>query len=211
MAAQKKSPLASERDEDLRGLWRSLARRLGGRQAAGVRGRERVSYLHDAPEGESAQREAGVWQGPEEPGQEPDLDRFDHLREEGMGEAISIKGATDAVLFETYVRRGVPRSDVEDRTGRRARWARGSQDRTRVRELIERRGAELVFLPAYYSPDLNPIEEAFSKIKNIVRSAGARTREALDEVMGEALRAVTLEDVAGWFSHCGYELRDQYS
>jgi transposase len=131
--------------------------------------------------------------------------------EEGMGEAISIKGATDAVLFETYVRRGVPRSDVEDRTGRRARWARGSQDRARVRELIERRGAELVFLPAYYSPDLNPIEEAFSKIKNIVRSAGARTREALDEVMGEALRAVTLEDVAGWFSHCGYELRDQYS
>ncbi len=43
------------------------------------------------------------------------------------------------------------------------------------------------------------------------RKAGARTREALDEVMGEALRAVTLEDVAGWFSHCGYEPRDQYS
>ena len=53
--------------------------------------------------------------------------------------------------------------------------------------------------------------EAFSKIKNIVRKAGARTREALDEIMGEALGAVTLEDVAGWFSHCGYQPRDQYS
>jgi len=65
--------------------------------------------------------------------------------------------------------------------------------------------------PPSYSPDLNSIEEAFSKIKNIVRKAGARIREALDETMGEALRAVTLEDVAGWFSHCGYEPRDQCS
>jgi transposase len=63
----------------------------------------------------------------------------------------------------------------------------GAHRTNRVRELIEERGAELLFLPSY-SPDLNPIEEAFSKIKNIVRKAGARTREALDEViMGEAL------------------------
>jgi transposase len=88
----------------------------------------------------------------------------------------------------------------------------GAHRTNRVRELlIEERGAELVFLPSYYSPDLNPIEEAFSKIKNIVRSAGARTREALNEVMSEALSAVTLEDVAGWFSHCGYRPRDQRS
>jgi len=67
-----------------------------------------------------------------------------------------------------------------------------------------------LFLPSY-SPDLNPIEEAFSKIKNTVRKVGARSREALDEAIGKALWAVTLEDVAGWFSHCGYESRDQYS
>jgi transposase len=65
-----------------------------------------------------------------------------------------------------------------------------------------------VFLPPY-SPDLNPIEEAFSKIKQLVRKAGARTREALDEAMGAALCAVTTEDAEGWFSHCGYEPRDQ--
>jgi transposase len=86
----------------------------------------------------------------------------------------------------------------------------GAHRSERVRELLEGRGAELLFVPSY-SPELNPIEEAFSKIKNIVRKAGARTREALDEAMGEALRAVTLEDVGGWFSHCGYEARDQYS
>jgi transposase len=118
-----------------------------------------------------------------------------------IGEALSIKGATDAELFETYVEAflaptlKVGQVVVLD--------GLGAHRTNRVREVIEERGAELLFLPSY-SPDLNPIEEAFSKIKNIVRKAGARTREALDEVIGEALSAVTLEDVAGWFSHCGY-------
>jgi transposase len=79
-----------------------------------------------------------------------------------------------------------------------------------VREFIERRGAELLFLPPY-SPDLNPIEEAFSKVKNIVRKAGARTREALLEAIAIAISALTLADVAGWFAHCGYYPQDQYS
>ncbi len=65
-----------------------------------------------------------------------------------------------------------------------------------------------MFLPSY-SPDLNPIEEAFSKIKGLVRKAGARTREALVEAIGRALAAITPEDVAGWFDHAGYELLDQ--
>ena len=77
-----------------------------------------------------------------------------------------------------------------------------------VRELIEERGADLLFLPSY-SPDLNPIEEAFSKIKNIVRKAQARTREALVEAIALAISAITPEDVAGWFVHCGYYLQDQ--
>lgn len=84
----------------------------------------------------------------------------------------------------------------------------GAHRPQRVRNLIEGRGAHLVFLPPY-SPDLNPIEEAFSKIKQLVRKAGARTRDALDEAIGEALRAVTPEDAAGWFAHCGYRVQDQ--
>ena len=66
------------------------------------------------------------------------------------------------------------------------------------------------FLPAY-SPDLNPIEEAFSKVKNAVRKAAARTRETLVEVMGEALCAVTPRDARGWFAHCCYGSGDQPS
>jgi len=72
-----------------------------------------------------------------------------------------------------------------------------------VRELIEARGCEVLFLPAY-SPDYNPIEEAFSKIKGLLRKAQARTREALIEALGEAISAVTAGDARGFFEHCGY-------
>jgi transposase len=78
----------------------------------------------------------------------------------------------------------------------------------RVRELIEARGCEVMFLPAY-SPDLNPIEEAFSKIKGILREAAARTREELVETISEALSKVTVRDARGFFGHCGYHLVDQ--
>lgn len=130
--------------------------------------------------------------------------------EGGIGEAVSIEGATDAELFETY--------DVEEEFLAPMLEAGqvvvvdglGAHKTSRVRELVEERKADLLFLPSY-SPDLNPIEQAFSEIKNALRKAEARSREALNEAMGEALSAVTLEDVAGWFSHCGYEPRDQYS
>ncbi len=86
----------------------------------------------------------------------------------------------------------------------------GAHRTEKVRELVvQARGADLVFLPSY-SPDLNPIEEAFSKIKQLVRkAAGARTREALVEAIGRALAAVTPEDAAGWFAHAGYWPQDQ--
>jgi transposase len=66
-----------------------------------------------------------------------------------------------------------------------------------------------VFVPSY-SPDLNPIEEAFSKIKNVLRKLGARTHEALLEAMEEALSKVPPADTAGWFNHCGYQVEVQY-
>jgi transposase len=74
---------------------------------------------------------------------------------------------------------------------------------SRVRELVEARGCHLVYLPPY-SPDLNPIEEAFAKIKALLRKARARTREALLEAMGKALDAVTTTDARGFFEHRGY-------
>ena len=74
---------------------------------------------------------------------------------------------------------------------------------SRVKEAIEARGCQLLFLPAY-SPDFSPIEEAFSKLKTILRRACARTREALQEAIIEALPRITAQDALGWFLHCGY-------
>ena len=72
-----------------------------------------------------------------------------------------------------------------------------------MRELIEQRGCELYYLPAY-SPELNPIEEAFAKIKDTLRRAGARTKGALVEALAEALSAVSARDARGYFEHAGY-------
>jgi transposase len=74
----------------------------------------------------------------------------------------------------------------------------------RVRELIEERERlrALLYLPGY-SPDYNPIEEAFSKIKELLRRVGARSREALVGAMGEALSAVSSRDAWGFFEHAG--------
>ena len=75
-----------------------------------------------------------------------------------------------------------------------------------MRELVEERGCELAFLPSSYSPDFDPIGGAFSKIKGILRKARTRSFEALVEVTGVALSAVTQEAARGFFTHCGYEV-----
>jgi transposase len=82
----------------------------------------------------------------------------------------------------------------------------GAHKSERVRELIEGRGCQLLFLPPD-SPEFNPIEEAFSKIKGALRKAQeARTREALIEALGVAISAVSLRDARGFFEHGGYHL-----
>jgi transposase len=75
----------------------------------------------------------------------------------------------------------------------------------KVRQLIEAKGCRLLFLPAY-SPDLSPIEEAFSKVKTVLRGIGPRTREALYEALEYAITTVTASDASGWFWHCGYQV-----
>lgn len=74
-----------------------------------------------------------------------------------------------------------------------------------VREAVEARGATLLFLPPY-SPDMNPVERCWSKIKTFLRAARARTREALEEAIRQALAAVTGSDARAWFAHCGSAL-----
>ena len=79
-----------------------------------------------------------------------------------------------------------------------------------VRERIEACGCRLVFLPRY-SPDFNPIEGAFSKLKTFLRRVQARTREALEAAIGAGLQTITARDARGWFGHCGYPLTAQPS
>jgi transposase len=123
-----------------------------------------------------------------------------------MGESMTVEGATDALAFEAYVEHVLAPSLSEGQVV--VLDGLGAHRTQKVKDLIEERGADLVFLPSY-SPEMNPIEEAFSKIKHLVRKAGARVREALVEVIGRALRAVTIEDAAGWFAHAGYWPQDQ--
>ena len=119
----------------------------------------------------------------------------------GMGQTMAVEGPTDRGVFEAYVEHALAPTLQAGRVVIMDNLP--AHKPKRVRELIEERGCELIYLPAY-SPDLNPIEEAFSKIKSILRRAGARTKEALLEVLGEALSTVSAQDARGYFEHAGY-------
>jgi len=118
-----------------------------------------------------------------------------------MGPALVLDGAADSTAFEIYVEQILAPSlrpgqivildNLSIHLG------------PRVKQVIEARGCRLLFLPAY-SPDLSPIEEAFSKLKTVLRRVGARTRPALQEAIASALDLITATDALGWFTHCGY-------
>src|SRR5687768_2383750 len=125
---------------------------------------------------------------------------------EGMGPSLSVAGATTARLFEAYVEKVLAPSLKEGQIVVMDNL--GAHRPKRVRELIEERGCELVYLPSY-SPDLNPIEEAFAKIKHLLREACARSKKALLEAMGSALLAVSAQEARGYFEHAGYHRAGQ--
>jgi transposase len=103
----------------------------------------------------------------------------------GMGETMAVEGSTDRGVFEAYVEHALAPTLEAGRVVIMDNLP--AYKPARVRELIEQRGCELIYLPAY-SPELNPIEEAFSKIKGHLRRAGARRKEALLEVLGDRYR-----------------------
>jgi transposase len=128
------------------------------------------------------------------------------MTHEGMGPCLAVVGGTTKALFESYVERVLAPALRAGQVVVMDNLAAHKGER--VRELIEGRGCELLFL-APYSPDLNPIEEACSKVKALLRRAEARTHEALIEAMGAAISAVTARDALGFFEHCGYRRMDQ--
>jgi transposase len=124
----------------------------------------------------------------------------------GLSPCLAVEGSTTREDFETYLEH-VLAPTLEP--GQMVVMDNLSTHKGgRVREIIEGRGCELIYLPPY-SPEFNPIEVAFSKVKGLIRRAEARTREALVEAIGQALDAVTDQDARGFFEHRGYRTMGQ--
>jgi transposase len=195
---------ALERDEFLRAAWKVIvpeqveAERLVFVDEMGTSTSLSPLYAW-APKGERAH-----WSVPRNRG--PNTTLLSSMTLEGMGSSLTVEGATTSVIFEAYV------EQVLAPTLRRGQVVvmdnLSAHKGERIKELIEGRGCELIYLPSY-SPDFNPIEEAFSKIKGLVRKAQARTKEALVEAIGSALSAVTSGDARSFFEHCGYRMSVQ--
>jgi transposase len=128
------------------------------------------------------------------------------LTPDGLHEPWLIEGAMTTETFEWYIREELaPRL----RPGQVVVLDNLSVHKAAsIRQALAARGCELLFLPPY-SPDCTPIEQAFSKLKALLRGLGARTREALLEAMHSALDAITRNDAAAWFTHAGYPLPAQ--
>jgi transposase len=201
---KKRSVGASERDEWLRAAWRVM---VAGRIDAGcfVFVDECGAHTSLAPlyawarKGERASSKVPRNWG-------ANITLVASMSAEGMGPSLAVEGATTREVFEAYLEHLlVPAL----RPGQVVVMDNLSSHKgSHVRQLIEARGCKLLYLPPY-SPDLNPIEEAFSKVKALLRSSAARTREALVEAMGAALNAITARDVRGFFAHRGYHILGQ--
>ena len=203
MAAQKQSLTASERDEAARAAWRAEVAALdpaafvfvdeSGTHTSLTRLRAR------APRGERA---VGVV--PRNHG--PNVTLFAALTPEGIGPALAMPGAADGEVFGRYVRELLVPSL---RPGQVVIMDQLNVHKgAAVREAIEAADCRLLLLPSY-SPDFNPIEQAFATVKAHLRTAAARDFAALVAAIGAAIDAVTPADARGCFAHCGYPLSHQ--
>jgi transposase len=123
------------------------------------------------------------------------------VRFDGSTACMVVDGATTQDIFEAYIEHILlPTLTAGDIVILDNLSAHKSQ---RTRELIESVGAQLWYLPAY-SPDLNPIEKMWSKIKSILRTLKARTKDILIRAIAQALDRITDNDAKGWFESCGY-------
>jgi transposase len=123
------------------------------------------------------------------------------VRLDGTSACMAVEGATDMEVFRAYVREVLcPTLRPGDIV---VMDNLGAHKSAQTLQLITQAGAEVRFLPAY-SPDLNPIEMMWSKVKQFLRGAEPRTAEELRAAIAAALRAVTPGDVLGWFAACGY-------
>jgi transposase len=203
LAAQKKSLQASERDEAERAAWWAEVAALDPTHLVFVDESSThtamTRYRARAPRGERA-----IGRVPRNHG--PNVTLFAALTPDGMGPAMLVEGGADRAACETYIG-NLLRPSL--RPGQvvimdQLNVHKGSA----IRAVIEGAGCELRLLPAY-SPDFNPIEQAFAKLKTQLRTAEARTFAALVAAVGTALATVTPADARGCYAHCGYPLSAQ--
>jgi len=201
---KKRSLGAGERDEFLRAAWRLL---VAGEIAA-----ERLVFVDEMGTNISLsplyswsrKGERAFGSAPRNWGKNVTL--LASITRKGLGPCLAVEGATRREVFEAYLehllaptlkpRQIVVMDNLSAHKGER------------VRELIEQRGCELVYLPPY-SPDFNPIEQAFSKVKDLMPSRVRASALPLIEAMGVALSAVSARDAQGFFGHCGYSSMGQ--
>lgn len=189
---------ASERDEAARAAWRARAAAVDATDWVWVD--EAGSHRGLTPRYSRAPRgERACGTAPRNHGTNRTL--ITALTLGGMGPGLILEGAIDRAAFDAYI---AHRLAPTLRPGQivvvdnlRAHHSE------RAQAAIEARGASLWFLPSY-SPDLNPIEEGFSKLKAYLRRAEARTDEALSAAIWAGLATITPRDATGWFAHCGY-------
>jgi len=199
---KKKTLEASERNEEEREEWRKKAKDLDVNTCRFIdetgSNRALTRRYARAPKGKRARGSI-----PRNRGKNVTL--ISDLSLAGLGELFLIDGAANGDLFEAYVEYIlVPTL----RPGEIVIMDNLSiHTRKKVRQLIEAQGCQVLFLPPY-SPDFSPIEEAFSKVKAVLRRIGARTREALQEALEDACATITASDAKGWFRHCGYLVPD---
>jgi transposase len=201
----KKKLTASERDEAERADWRQTHADLKPSDLVFVdeSGSNLALALRYgwAPRGQRA-----LGQAPTNRGQNTTI--LSAMTHEGLLVSMTVEGAANTEAFLTYLDELLCPALRPGQTvlmdNLRVHKAEA------VRQRIEARGCQVVFLPRY-SPDFNPIEGAFSKLKTFLRRVGARTREALEAAIDTGLQTITAQDAQGWFTHCGYSLKAQPS
>lgn len=121
----------------------------------------------------------------------------------GMGPCRTLLGGTSKAVFLSYLREELAPTLTSGQVVILDNL--GAHRPKEVAAIIAERGARVLYLPGY-SPDFNPIELVFGKLKALLRQAGARTRDALEAAIATALEAITLDDAAAFFAHCGFPL-----
>ena len=201
--AQKKSLAASERDEEARAAWRAAVAARDPHQFVFVDESGTHTALtrlygwapHDRRATGSVPRNHGK-----------NITLVAALATDGLHVPWMIEGAMDTATFEWY---------IAEQLGPTLRPGQvvvldhlSAHQAASIRQTLAVRGCELLFLPPD-SPDFTPIEQAFSKLKAILRGLGARTREALQEAVRLAIEAITPDNALAWFAHAGYALPAQ--